>query len=44
MAHVIRESGMKTLTKEMEKDIRFGQMDLYTKDTGRMIKPMVVVV
>lgn len=34
-------SGTKTLTREMVEDIKFGLMDHYMKDTGRMTKLMV---
>jgi hypothetical protein len=35
-----KESGMRRLTKEMERDPRYGLMALFTRDTGRTTKPM----
>ena len=40
MVHVMRVSGMKIQTREMAEVIRYGQMVLYTKDIGRMIRQM----
>ncbi len=41
MVHVMKESGMKIQTREMAEVIRYGQMVLYTKDIGRMIRQTV---
>ena len=38
MVHVMRVSGMKIQTREMAEVIRYGQMVLYTKVIGRMIR------
>ena len=34
----MRENGMKKLTKEMEEATKFGQMDLFMRVIGEMIK------
>ena len=36
----MKESGMKPLTKEMEEVIKSGQMDLFMRDIGEMIRLM----
>ena len=38
-----KENGISTLTRDMVEDIKFGAMVAYMRDTGKMIKLMVVV-
>jgi hypothetical protein len=36
----MKENGMKILTREMAKDIKYGLMDPYMRDIGKTIKQM----
>ena len=37
----MKESGMNKLIREMVVDTKYGQMDLYMRDIGKMTKLMV---
>lgn len=39
----MRENGQRLQIKDTEEAIKYGQMEVYTRDTGKLIRQMVEV-